>query len=480
MRITRKLSLNSNLFIKISLIALFFLAPLVFYPWGTTFSITKNTVAELIILIIGGIWLIKLIENGDYHLLKSSLTFPILVFTAAISISLLQTNSMSDSLKELARWGSYVLVYFIIISTVSKRKWVISILITVLLAGFIASLYGIFQFYGIDFFFWREVPGRTRLFSTFGNPNYLAGYLAPSIPLTLVLFCLVRAKWQKVLCEAVIIVLYTGLLMTLCRGAWVSLFISVIFILIALLAYQRIAFFKINKNWLIILAVPLVIVTIIYSTSNPLNLKDTTVIQRVSSSVEQSSFKQRFLIWLSTIEMIREKPFLGISIGTFGVHYPEYQGRVLSKEKNKGYIPAANKSINAHNDYLHLWAEVGIVGLICLIWIIIAFFKICFLSLKKPRLFPRFVPHNDKDLAGLKTCATYFARNDRLGKGDDFLLIGLMGSVLAILIHSFFSFPFHIIQNGLLFWLMLALSTVIVRKKGILTKEKEGNCIEER
>ena len=39
--------------IRVGLAELFFLVPLLFYAWATTFAITKDTAAELIILVLG-------------------------------------------------------------------------------------------------------------------------------------------------------------------------------------------------------------------------------------------------------------------------------------------------------------------------------------------------------------------------------------------------------------------------------------------
>jgi Na+/H+ antiporter NhaB len=169
---------KDEIFTKAGLVALLFLAPLVFYPYNTTFHFTKNTVIEIIISLIGGIWLIKQLEDKEDTLLKSPLNLPILIFLSTILISLFQTNSLYDSFNEIALWGSYLLLYFIIVSSINNKKWIFIILKVVLLAASIAAIYCIFQFYGLDFSIWRKIGGRGSLFSTFGNPNYLAGHLA--------------------------------------------------------------------------------------------------------------------------------------------------------------------------------------------------------------------------------------------------------------------------------------------------------------
>ncbi|MEA1963572.1 MAG: O-antigen ligase family protein [Candidatus Aerophobetes bacterium] len=423
---------------------MFFITPLVFYAWATTFTITKNTVGEIILLVITALWVIKLAEGGNYPSLKFPLSLPIIFFSAALLISLFQTHTYYTSFLDLARWSSYILLYFIITSCLREKKWMKGLLIAILSASLIASSYAIFQFYGIDFPFWRRLSGRTRLFSTFGNPNYLSGHLAACLPLAFAFFCLSK---KRLLSGIPILVLYAGVLITNIGGC-IALFGGGIFILLTLLIYEK-NFLKRNRSSLLYLILALIIVTAIYSTHNPLNPKEKNVVAEGASytSFEYGSTQQRFLIWLSTYQMIKEHPFLGSGVGTFRIHYPSAQGKVLSREKNRRYISQANKSINAHNDYLHIWAETGIIGLIFFIWIIAVFYKKTFFYLKKAK------------------------------KEEKFFLIGFAAGGVAILIHALFSFPFHIIQNGLLFFAFLSLSTLIGEKR---IEEKENKEKEKR
>jgi len=211
---------------------------------------------------------------------------------------------------------------------------------------------------------------------------------------------------------------------------------GILFIGLILLIHQK-NFLRENRLRLLVLILILSIISLIYSSPNPLNPTKRNIAQEGISytNLEYSSTQQRFLIWLSTIQIIKEHPLLGSGIGTFRIHYPGSQGKVLSLEKNKKYIPVANKSINAHNDYLHLWAETGIIGLLCFFWLIFLFYKKSFKYLKEVK------------------------------REDKFLLIGFMGMGIALLVDALFSFPFHIIQNGMLFPLMLSLSILIGEKR---------------
>jgi len=442
-KIEKRLSFNINSVIRTGIIILFFLTPLTFYAWATTFTITKETIAQLILLFVGSLWLIKLLEWGDYHSLKSSLNLPIIVFLFILLISLFQTHTYYTSLVDISHWISFILIYFILISSFKEREWRKGLIIIILSSALISATYAIFQFYGLELPIWRKLGGRIRLFSTFGNPNYLSGYLAITFPLAFVLFCLEKKKSRQILLEILLALLYTGIFLTNIGGC-IALFMGMVFIGIVFLVHQK-NFLKENRLRLLTLILILSIISLIYSSPNPLNPTRRNIAREGISytHLEHNSIQQRFLIWLSTIEMIKEDPLLGSGIGTFRIHYPNSQGKVLSLEKNKKYIPLTNKSINAHNDYLHLWAETGIIGLACFLWIVSLFYKKSFAYLKKVK------------------------------REDKFLLIGLMGGMTAILIDALYSFPFHIIQNGMLFPFILALSTLIGEKRKI---DKEKKC----
>ena len=105
-------------------------------------------------------------------------------------------------------------------------------------------------------------------------------------------------------------------------------------------------------------------ITLIFLTPNYLNRGKISIIERGASVINfKSSASQRFLIWNAAVQLIKEKPLLGWGVGTFGVYYALAQGEFLSRQENKSFLPQANRSINAHNDYLQVWAETGIIGL---------------------------------------------------------------------------------------------------------------------
>lgn len=433
----------SAFILRLGLFELLFLTPLIFYGWATTFSVVKESFAQMGCLLLWCGFCFHLSRHKLTTSTFSPVTFFIILFALLSLISFAWSASFYASCLGLGVWGTFFVVYFLTLELVKSERWMRILTVTVISSGFLAAGYSFFQFYGIELPIWREIQGRMRIFSTFGNPNYLAGYLVAALHLGSLLFFISRGKW-KFLWLAVTGLLYISLLITYTRGAWASLFFSGLFVIILLFLYNR-EFFRKNKLSISLLLLLITTVTLVYSTPNPLNVKKGGSLERgLSVMSPESSASQRFLIWGCAVELIKEKPVLGWGVGTFGVHYPGAQGKFLSRMENKDYLPRANRSINAHNDYLHIWVEQGLVGLFLFLGIIGIFYWRLFSFLRKSE-----------------------------GKNPALFLIFFTGGITSFLIHAGVSFPFHIIQNGMVFYFLLALAVGIIQG-GIKWEENIG------
>ena len=439
-----KETLSMEKIIRGGLILLFFTLPLVFFIKNSGFCITKESYAEILVLALITPWGVQFLEKRKSPPCKDIFFLPIAVFGIFLILSLLWTVGTYDSLRELAIWGVYLAVFFLITSVVKTEKTVKLLLLSILSASFIASVYAIFQFYNIDFSFWIQRGGRSDIFSTFGNPNYLAGYLAPCIPVSVILLLLAKRWWKKSIYGGFVVIPFIAILMTSTRGGWVALFVSLVVTLIISYRWLRSRCWKTNKILLPALLGILVFLAIMFSFPNLINQGKTNVAERAvtATNFQQSTIKQRALMWLSSLEIIKENPFLGSGLGTYIISYPEAQGRVLSRESNRAFIPSAVFTKHAHNEYLQIPSEIGIIGLILFIWIVVTFYS---------------------RILRLKT---------RLRKEDRVYLVIVIAISTAILTHSMFSFPFRIVQNGLLFWLCLGIVVVMTKNRGLLKSEK--------
>mgnify|MGYP001560172446 CR=1 FL=1 len=80
------------------------------------------------------------------------------------------------------------------------------------------------------------------------------------------------------------------------------------------------------------------------------------------ADLEELSVKSRLGIWKSSFESILQHPLLGVGIGNYPV--------VLNED-----ISAAKKGASAHNLYLDIASEMGLLGLAAFLLIILSIFK---------------------------------------------------------------------------------------------------------
>lgn len=95
----------------------------------------------------------------------------------------------------------------------------------------------------------------------------------------------------------------------------------------------------------------------------------------MSLNFKSDSSSGRFFILRTTSYIIKDHPLTGIGFNNFPIVYPTYQAAMYTEDKMYGkekYL-ADNVKV-AFNEYIHITAELGIVGLIILLLIITIYF----------------------------------------------------------------------------------------------------------
>jgi tetratricopeptide (TPR) repeat protein len=300
--------------------------------------------------------------------------------------------------------------------------------------SFIIAIYTLLQYYGLDIYY----AHLGALTSTIGQKNWISNYLAMIFPLVFSYFLLENKKNIKITYFILLSVLYTTLLICQSRGIWISISLTFILALIIIAKYRLWDTFNKNKQWLMFLFVILLIFTIIYSTENPLNKSRLTVVERAVTTFDKddSSINQHFLEWAIALEMTKDNPVLGLGIGNFKLHYLDYQAEYLLKHPN--YIKYNGKAQEAHNEYLQIAAEMGILGLAVFTTIIFIIYQSILQFLRK----------------SIKT-------------EDMIIVFGLTLSMTCFLIHCMFTFPFHVPTLGSTFFILLGLGYVFTHNNDV-------------
>ena len=142
------------------------------------------------------------------------------------------------------------------------------------------------------------------------------------------------------------------LIRTSSRGAWLGIIIGLI-----------VFFYFYNKKFTLL--IPIILVLVISTFPNGLS--------RINSlfSGEKNSSWERTKLWEGTWNMIKEHPVAGFGINTFSDNFPKY--------KPKDYPDLRY----AHNSYLQMWSEIGIIGLLAFLGLIFTTLWVVFRKIKK-------------------------------------------------------------------------------------------------
>ena len=426
-----------TIFLKLLLV----IVPLFVNKYIYNFRVNQETGLKLFAVILVAIWLIKIINTGEYSLKKIKLDLPLILFSLVLVLSLFISKTKMVSLQDFIIFLSYILIFFLITNNLDRKADFNSFIHLFFIISFLVSIYTIIQYYGLDLY----LSDLHSLTSTIGQKNWISNYLAMIFPVLFSYFLLEKTQKNRIPYFLLLSILYSTLMICQSRGIWISISLTIILAIYIIFKFNLLKIFQENKKWLFLLLITFLIITIIYSTDNPLNKSAITVPQRAMSTFDEQdpSINTRLLIWKTTFEMIKDKPILGSGIGTFKMNYLNYQGEFL--KNNPYYINYSGKAGEAHNEYLQIWAELGIIGLGLFLLIFYFFYK---------------------------TIIDFYNNNKNVR--EKIITLGLVMGITCFLIHSLFTFPLHVPALGGTFFALLGLTVIYTRKINLAKTDSDN------
>ena len=419
--------------LEFSFYLLFFLVPLIMTPWNyELFEFNKMLLVYLFTIIIVSTWLIKMVLQKRIIFQRTFWDIPLLIFFFSQFLSFLFSIDHHTSF-----WGyysrfngglvsisCYLLLYWAFVSNMDKKKTQNAIRYTLISAALVAA-YGIAEHFGIDANAWVQ-DVRNRVFSTLGQPNWLAAWLIALIPLTWAFLLNSKSKVQKIIYYSLFTLLLLCFLYTKSRSGLLGLGVAYVSFWGLLFWFKRRTTKKILKPFLIITSL-LVILNLFISTPwQPkfLNFKSSTpqtpvTTQEIPTGGTESG-EIRKIVWQGALEIWKHHPVLGTGPETFAYSYYWYRPRAHNDVSEWDFL--YNK---AHNEYLNFMATSGTIGIAAYLFLIGSYL---FWALKKSR------------------------------KAES---LALLAGFLSILVTNFFGFS--VVPVSLLFFLFPALSAVSIK-----------------
>jgi O-antigen ligase len=279
--------------------------------------------------------------------------------------------------------------------------------------------------------YWIRELSQSTAFGPFINRHHFAGYmeLTMSLPLGL-LFANTVDNEKRLLYFFAAGLMGVALIMTGSRGGIISLISEILFFAAVTSVRRgeqhrrdqarssRIKIYLIRSGFALALIVGLFVGVALLGGESLTRVVDSVNIDDPTTG--------RAHFWSVTVEMIKRHPIVGTGLGAFGVTYTGYDSR-------NGLF----RLEQAHNDYLQVLSDGGIIGAGLALFFVAVLFRKAF---------------------------------SRSSSRDDFrrgVAISALGGCCGVLVHSFFDFTLHTTSNALLFLVLAALATLNGRVEAV-------------
>jgi len=358
------------------------------------FEFNKMLAVYLLTIMIVGAWLARMVLQRRFIWQATALDIPILVFLISQLLSTIFSIQPRTSMfgyysrfhGGLLSSISYVLLYWSFVAHMRKID-LPAYFFTALIGGFLVSLYAIPEHFGhslscvrvdssFDVSCWKQ-DVQSRVFATFGQPNWLAAYVITLLPLSSMVALFSQKQSRRLFAAVVTVSLFLTLLFTQSRSGLLGLAgggITTIGLATLFITRQQKKRIIWNRNTLqrvLLVAIPsitaLLLFGSVYSPSLKSMLQQTTPVA-IESQVEtvtnrlevggSSSAEIRKIVWQGAFAVWRRYPIVGSGVETFAYSY--YLDRPVEHNQVSEWNFLYNK---AHNEFLNFLATTGIVGL---------------------------------------------------------------------------------------------------------------------
>ncbi|MCX6784204.1 MAG: O-antigen ligase family protein [candidate division WWE3 bacterium] len=304
---------------------------------------------------------------------KIVILFATFVIINAISV-------MFSPFKYTGLWGYYsrfsgglisTFIYFgvfLVLLTWEKTK-LLEVLKWLLMSSVLVAIYGIAQHFGLEKDRWVQ-DVTARVFSSFGQPNWLAAYNVLIIPVTFYFSLIMKSRRDKVIFSIILMLNFASLWFTFSMSGLVALVVSVIFIILLMNNKVRVT----NWKLLTVQAACCLLIVVLQPGLAAGRISDTFKTIKSKVSVVTAAYAAttdlqvgdtgniRLIVWQGVIKAALKDPktFL-IGNGPETVAYTLLPYRPLAMNQTSEWGLLYNK---AHNYFLDLLLNTGIAGLL--------------------------------------------------------------------------------------------------------------------
>lgn len=423
---TAKLSFAGN-FLQIagfSLVALMF-----FIVAAPQFANDKEALA-LIVAAAMGLRVLGRLLNGKEHYKPSAVDGLVLLYFGINVIASFASHYLPQSIHGLAKVSVYLVAYFLFVDALqhNPKQRTLIVLGAMLFGALLVSVYGLDQYRrGVAPLATWEDPTvedkTTRVFSTLGNPNLLAGYLIPIVPFGFCLsaIALMSKGWKRWLTLPLIgstFIITVATFLTGSRGGWLALIAQGAVLFVVAFAWLWKGYPRTRIP--LLLSVVLLPIAAVLAIHFFLPSQEHRFLSIFSGS-EHSSNAYRIHVYIASFNMFKDNWWIGI--GTGNKTFEQAYGL---------YMRSGFDALGTYCVPLEVAVETGIPGLLSFGWLLLA--------------------------VAARGHRRFWGSSDIVVQ---MLSLGAMAAIIGMMAHGLFDTVFYRPQVQFIFWLTVAILVVL-------------------
>ncbi len=396
----------------------------------------KECLSMVLIPIILALFLARAIVMKQFEYLRS----PYNPLMAAIIPGVIFYTLLSPSIPLAGRDAlltiEHILFFFVLMTRTRERRFRRLLYGTLIGCVFLVALAAFLQTRGIylGFLIGSQLE-RQFMASTFGHNNGVASFLMMGTLLMIGVgvSCRGERRWiaRGVLLLLIIFNLYL-LMASGTRGAWGGFLIGAILFYFVLIGFRR-RLRQWRIRFLIQSVAAIALALVLLGAFLLLTGIDQFFKNYLKSRIEAT--QSQWLIENARprlarigVDMISDHPLFGLGFAGFKMDYPVYQADYFLEHPQSPLIPTDKHSDQTHNDWLQIWIEFGVLGLLAVVYFLALHFWYAYKVVHRWR--------ND-----MKTVQ----------------YLGAFAATTALCFNNVLSFEFHVQPNAMMFLTCLAL-----------------------
>jgi O-antigen ligase len=367
-------------------------------------------------LILALLWLAKGFVDRELTIEWNPLFLPIAAFGVLIlaQIAFRTSTYLHDTIAEALLYLAYGMLCFVSTQSLLRASQARRMAIILSFYGFAIAALALVQ--GIapngKLYWLREPQLGGWIYGPYVNHNHYAGLMEMLIPIPLVISLSHLAHEKERMAGGIAAAVMTGtVFLSGSRGGMLALLTEFLLLGIFVARQKRGVRTAVGVGVFAIVVVGL----LTWLGGRELTTRMFSIGRETRTEI---SGGMRLSIDRDALSMFRRKPVLGWGLGAFPVAYPQFRSFYTNFFVNE-----------AHNDYLQLLTETGVVGFAVMMWFVVALYRTAI----------RKISHWTSSVSGSLTLAC---------------LLGITG----ILVHSCFDFNLQIPANAALFYVLCSLA----------------------